>query len=86
MDTSLPPIAPETEVLLQQHGGPLAVSGQQGEYVMMRSDVYVAMLGLSEDDEAETLASVKRGLADLEAGRTYDLDDAFKSLDARYDP
>ncbi len=86
MDASTPPLAPETEALLQQHGGPLAVFGQQGEYVMMRSDVYVAMLGLSEDDEAETLASLKRGLADMEAGRTHDLDEAFDALDRRHEP
>jgi len=83
MDTTPQPIAPETEALLQQHGGPLAVFGQQGEYVMMRSDVYVAMLGLGENDEAETLASVQRGLADLDAGRIQDLDEAFNELDAR---
>ena len=75
----------DTEALLQQHGGPLSIQGQQGEYVVMRSDVYVAMLGLGTDDESETLASLKRGLADLDAGRTHDLDDAFRDLDARHD-
>lgn len=79
------PIAPETEALLQHHGGPLAVAGQQGEYVLMRSDVYVAMLGLGDSDEMETLASVRRGLADMEAGRTQDLDQAFDDLDASDD-
>ena len=82
MEIPLQPIAPETEAVLQQHGGPLAICGQQGEYVLMRSDVYVAMLGMSDDDEAETLASVRRGLADLEAGRTQDIDEAFDDLDA----
>jgi hypothetical protein len=81
MQLPLQPIAPETEALLQHHGGPLAVAGQQGEYVLMRSDIYVAMLGLSDSDEAETLASVRRGLADMEAGRTQDLDEAFDELD-----
>ena len=84
MEMSQQPIAPETEALLQQHGGPLAVCGQQGEYVMMRSDVYLAMLGLGEEDEAETLASVRRGLADMDAGRTQDLDEAFNELDSRH--
>ncbi len=83
MELPLQPIAPETEALLQHHGGPLAVGGQQGEYVLMRSDIYVAMLGLSDSDEAETLASVRRGLADLDAGRTQDLDEAFDELNAR---
>lgn len=82
MQVPLQPITPETEALLQHHGGPLAIAGQQGEYVLMRSDIYVAMLGLSDRDEAETLASVRRGLADMEAGRTQDLDEVFDELDA----
>jgi predicted transcriptional regulator len=52
----------------------------------MRSDVYIAMLGFGADEEAEALASLKRGLADLEAGRTHDLDEAFRDLDARHEP
>lgn len=85
MQLPIQPIAPETEALLQHHGGPLAVAGQQGQYVLMRSDVYVAMLGLSDSDEAETLASIRRGLADMEAGRTQDLDQVFDELDANDD-
>jgi hypothetical protein len=83
MEAPIQPLAPETESLLQQHGGPLAVCGQQGDYVLMRSDVYVAMLGISSNEEAETLASIRRGLADIEAGRTRDLDEAFDELDTR---
>jgi hypothetical protein len=83
METSLRPLTPETESLLQQHGGPLALSGQKGKYVVMRADVYVAMLGVGDDDEAETLASVRRGIADMEAGRTRDIDEVFEELDSR---
>jgi PHD/YefM family antitoxin component YafN of YafNO toxin-antitoxin module len=83
METSSQPVSPEIEELLGQHGGPLVVPGQRGQYVMMRPDVYAAMLGMGDDEEAETLASVRRGLADLEAGRTQDLDEAFDELDAR---
>jgi hypothetical protein len=82
MESQLQPISPDTEAALQQHGGPLAVCGQQGDYVVMRSDVYAAMLGLNDSDEAETLASIRRGLADLEAGRTQDLEAAFDDLEA----
>lgn len=82
MDTPQLPIGPDTEFLLQQHGGPLIVPGRQGEYVVMRTDVYDAMLGLSDSDEAETLASIRRGLADMEAGRVRDLDDVFKDLES----
>jgi hypothetical protein len=46
METPASPFTPATESFLQQHGGPLSVSGQQGKYVVMTSDVYEAMLGL----------------------------------------
>jgi predicted transcriptional regulator len=41
------------------------------------------MLGLSDNDEAESLASVRHGLADLDAGREQDLDEAVDELDSR---
>lgn len=78
------PITPETENVLQQRGGPLQIVGSQGEYVVMRLDVYDAMLGISDDEEAQTLASVRRGLADVDAGRTHDADEAFDKLQSRY--
>jgi hypothetical protein len=52
----------------------------------MRCDVYAAMLGIGEGDEAETMASLRRGLVDLEAGRTFDLDEAMNDLESRYEP
>lgn len=83
MDVPLQPIAPETEALLQQWDGPLAITGKQGQYVVMRADVYSSMLGMSDGDESETMASIRRGLADLDSGRTQDLDEAFNELDSR---
>lgn len=85
METPHLPLSADVEALLDSHGGPLAVPTRSGEAVVMRRDVYAAMLGLSGDDEAETLASVRRGVADMEAGRVQDLDDAFDELDRRYD-
>jgi hypothetical protein len=85
MDTSPQFIPSETEALLRQYGGPVSLRGQQGDYVVMRSDIYAAMLGISDDAEAETLASVRRGIADMKAGRTKDLDQAFRDLEARYE-
>jgi len=79
---NIPPIPPATEQLLQGHAGPITVAGQQGNYVMMRRDVFDAMLGVSESEEAETLASTLRGIQDLEEGRTYGLDEAFDKLNA----
>ncbi len=81
-----PLIAIETEQSLHRNGGPLTIVGQQGKYVVMRLDVYDAMLGMSDDDEAETLASVRRGLADVDTGRTHDADEAFDRLESRYAP
>ena len=78
------PILPtSTEEYLQSHDGPLTVSGQQGSYVLMRAEVYDAMLGISDREDAETLAAVKRGVADLKAGRTHDIDSALDELDKR---
>ena len=77
-------ITPETENTLQQRGGPLQIDGSQGKYVVMRLDVYDAMLDISDEEEAETLASVRRGLADVAAGHTHDAQAAFDKLQARY--
>ena len=84
MENVRPIITLETEQALQRSGGPLEIVGQQGKYVVMRLDVYDAMLGISDDEEAETLASVRRGLADVAAGRTHDADEAFDRLESRY--
>lgn len=77
-------LSPQVEASLQSNGGPLAVTGQQGEYIVMRLDVYNAMLGIGVDDEAETLASVRRGLADVDAGRTKTVNQVFDRLESRY--
>lgn len=78
------PITPETEQALQQSGGPLEIAGEQGKYVVMRLDVYDAMLGISDDEEAKTLASVRRGLAEVDVGHTRDANEAFDQLKSRY--
>lgn len=83
MENPSSPLTSAVENLLAQHGGPLSINGTHGDYVVMRSDVYEQMLGLSETDEAETLAAALRGLADLDAGRTVSLDEAMKQLRSR---
>ena len=80
METPSSPFTPETESLLQQFGGPLSLAGQQGSYVVMRTDVYEYTLGLETDEESDTLASVRRGVADVQAGRTHDVEESFKRL------
>jgi hypothetical protein len=81
MEIPSSPLTPAIEALLGQHGGPLSIAGSQGEYVVMRSDVYESMLGLSNE---ETLAAVRCGLNDLDAGRTQPLDEAMQELRARH--
>lgn len=79
-----PSISPGTEQCVQAQTGPLTVDGQHGSYVLMSREVYDAMLGISEQEDAETLASVLRGIRDLEEGRTHDVDQAFNELDSRH--
>ena len=83
MEHIAPAINPTAESLLQQHGGPLLLGGQAGSYVAMTSDVYSAMLGLPKTEAAESLAAVRRGLADASAGRVQTLDEAFDEIDAQ---
>lgn len=84
MRDSESPLAPETEEAVQANGGPIAIDGQRDEYVVMTMRVFDAMLGIGDDEEAETLASVQRGIADLAAGRSHDVGEAFDTLKARY--
>lgn len=51
------------------------------------SDVIVHALKLVRDrarHEAELDAALEKGIADVEAGRDYDLDEVFDELEARY--
>ncbi|MEM9185888.1 MAG: hypothetical protein AAGB00_05260 [Planctomycetota bacterium] len=76
---------PSLEHLLQSSNGPVSLTGASGEqYVAMSRRVYDAMLGVSGDDAAETLASVLRGVADVEAGRTYSVEEAATLLENRH--
>ena len=84
MDATHQPLTPEATSLLASHGGPLVLPGAHGDIVVMRSDVYAAMLGISDDDVAETLTSLRRGIADMESGRIQDLDEAMDELDRRH--
>jgi hypothetical protein len=84
MSESESPLAPETEDAVQTNGGPLKVDGQRGEYVVMTMRVFDAMLGIGEDEEAETIASVRRGIADVAAGRSQEIGEAFDQLEVRY--
>jgi hypothetical protein len=84
MDSTPQTLTAEAANLLATHGGPLILPAQFGDIVIMRPDVYAAMLGLTDDDEAETLASVRRGISDMESGKVQDVDEALDELDRRH--
>jgi hypothetical protein len=79
-------LSPEHEATIAAgQGGPVYFDGSHGTYVVMRSDVYDAMLGLGDESLAEKLAAVKRGIADVEAGLTQEVDEYFDELKRKYE-
>jgi hypothetical protein len=79
-------LTPEHEAAIAAgQGGPVYFAGTSGKYVVMRTDVYDAMLGLGAETLAETLAAVRQGLADVEAGRTQDVEEFFDELARKYE-
>jgi len=87
METALSPLAPETEaVVLAQHGGPVTVPGSQENYVVMTMQAYRELLGIGTEEEYQaSLDSLRKSLADVEAGRTTDADEFFDELERRYE-
>jgi hypothetical protein len=79
-------LTPEHEATVAAgQGGPVYFDGSQGTYVVMRSEVYDAMLGLGDESLAAKLAAVRQGIADVEAGLTQDADEFFGDLARRYE-
>jgi predicted transcriptional regulator len=79
-------LTPEHESAIEAgQGGPIFFGGSRDKYVVMRSDVYDAMLGIGDDSLEATLAAVRQGLADVEAGRTQDADEFFADLTRKYE-
>jgi hypothetical protein len=85
MDTSPQFLPPEIEAAVAaQHGGPVSVSGQHGKYVVMNVDVYGGVLNASPEEFSDSVAAIKRSLAQAAAGQTRDTDVALDELEARY--
>lgn len=79
-------LTPEHEAFIAAgQGGPVGFDGSGGKYVVMRTDVYDAMLGVDDEAYAATLAAVRAGLADIEAGRVQDADEFFSELERKYE-
>lgn len=79
-------LSPEHEAFVAAgQGGPVYFDGSGGKYVVMRTDIFDAMLGVGDESLAATLAAVREGLADVEAGRTQDANEFFDKLARKYE-
>jgi hypothetical protein len=78
---------PETEAAIEAlHGGPLPVTGERSEYVVMRMDVYRDLMGVGSDEEfAASVAAIRDGLADVRAGRTRPAREFLEELGRKYE-
>jgi prevent-host-death family protein len=59
----------------------LTVNGK-AEMVVIDAESYEDYL--REKDRQETIAGVRRGIADMKAGRVQDAEDVFRELEARF--
>jgi hypothetical protein len=85
METSSQFLPPEIEAAVEaQHGGPVSVAGQHGKYVVMNVDVYGRVLEATPAELADSVAAIKRSLAQAASGQTRDVDEALDELEARY--
>ena len=67
-------------------GVPLEIVDEQSQatYVVMPMQVYREMMGVGTDAEyAASLAAIREGLADVDAGRTVPVDEFFRELDRK---
>jgi hypothetical protein len=78
-------LPPEIEAAVNaQHGGPVSVTGQHGKYVVMNAEVHGRVMQATPDELADSVAAIKRSLAQAADGQTRDIDDALDDLEARY--
>jgi hypothetical protein len=70
----------------QHHGGPISVAGQHGNYVVMNADVYSNQMADGTATEyANSIAAIKRSLAQAAAGQLEDADLFFEQLEQKYE-
>lgn len=82
MDATRPMLPTEIESqVVMHHGGPVAVSGQQGDHVVMSINVFREMMGVGSDEEfAQSVSALQVSLAQAAAGQTMSLDEAVCRL------
>ena len=74
-------LTPELQTALDEANGFV----QGSSFVLMTVEAYRGMMGVGSDEEMRSsVEAVHRGLADIEAGRTHDMDDVFRELDETY--
>lgn len=87
METNQPSLPLEIEAAVaQHHGGPVSIVGQHGNYVVMNADVYSGqMTEATAAEHADSLAAIKRSLAQAAAGQLEDVEHFFEELEQRYE-
>jgi hypothetical protein len=83
METSDPHLPLEIEAaVVQQHGGPVAIPGAHGTYVIMDADLYGGQMAqVTAEEHADSIAAIKRSLAQAAAGQVSDADQFFQELE-----
>jgi hypothetical protein len=87
MGASQPSLPPEIEAAVaQHHGGPEFVPGEHGKYVVMNADVYSdQMAGATSAEYADSIAAVRRSLAQAAADELEDAEVFFGQLEQKYE-
>ena len=57
---------------------------QQAKLMGMMPADHVREMAIAEQERLETLASVRRGLADIDAGRVQPIEEMFREIEERY--
>lgn len=87
MDASRQPLPPEIEAAVaREHGGPIAISGDHGNYVVMNVDLYSNQMASCTDMELkDSIAALKRSIAQFEAGECREADAFFDELKQKHE-
>ena len=77
--------AHDIERAVQQNHGVTEADGENTTYVVMSIDLYREVMGIGSDEDLEdSLRCIRKGLADVEAGRTMPADEFFEQFDKRH--
>lgn len=77
----VPKLSGDIEQAVIQHHGWMEVEGKETKFIIMSMDAYCDMMGVeSEEEMRATLKAIKKGLADIHAGRTRPFRDVLAEL------